>query len=965
MAEAASDPNLLEYFSECDEIIQRLSDQIRTLEKMTSGHIDVDQIYRDIHTLKGTSQLFGFQHIGQIGHVMETCLDPVRKGRILPHQKLIDALYRCLTAIEKILASLRAKRADDFGNLLYASIPELMDSSIIAAGGSLGLFRLPLLAPEFIKPVEAPSSVSLPPVNSSPDPASVATTTLISSAQPTPQPTVNPPVIPVIEPPLQSSDPLSLAAEVIPVRIKEVPVSQENHTTAPTTVGSASPASQDQSESNTTIRVPVALLDKLMTLMGEMVLVRNQVLQYANKSDQLEFHNLSQRLDVVTSEIQGEVMKTRMQPIGNILSKFQRVIRDLSRDLNKKVELTLSGVETELDKTLLEAVKDPLMHIVRNSCDHGIESGEERLAAGKPEKGTIAIRSFHEGGQVIIEITDDGRGLHREKLVNKAIEKGIITPEKAAAMSDRESFNLIFAAGFSTAAQVTNVSGRGVGMDVVKTNIEGIGGQIELKSRPGEGTTTRLKIPLTLAIVPAMIIGNRGERFAIPQVKLVELVRIDQNANNHTVEYVQGKPIYRLRGSLLPLIKLDQVLRLSRGEIAKNSVNAETKLELDFDRLPAVTNIVVLSADSLMFGLIVDEVLDTAEVVVKPLNPFLKPLAIYSGATVLGDGGVALILDVMGIAQTQNLMSEAKLHAKDEAHANSAPVHIGESQEFLLFKLNSSSRHAIPLGLVHRLEEFNKKMIEFSGEQQVVRYRNSLLPLINLNKYLNFNSPPTNSKPESDSVSVIVTQKGGKFYGIQVNEILDVLNSNAPMDDSIADRPGILGNFITETDMVVVVDILNILESLISKAPHDVTTKETQLVQNVTGKRILFAEDTTFFRRHVCTVLRRAGHTVTAVENGAEGIAILEKSNEGDFDLILSDIEMPKMNGIEFVKAIRANERLKGLPVIALTTRFSPADVEDGKRAGFNSYMEKLNPDKLLNAIAKIFEPKSDYRRYA
>ncbi len=385
-----------------------------------------------------------------------------------------------------------------------------------------------------------------------------------------------------------------------PVRPEENTMNQFSHSATPHTFQkTASPGSQDVEKAESTIRVQVSLLDRLMTLMGEMVLVRNQVLQYSNKTDDLEFLNLSQKLDVVTSELQEETMKTRMQPIGNVLNKFQRVVRDLSCTLGKKISLSLQGVETELDKTLIEAVKDPLTHIVRNACDHGIELPHTRGMNGKAETGTISIRAYHEGGQVIVEVSDDGKGLSREKLLRKAIEKGIVDPQKVDKFSDREVYNLIFSPGLSTAEKVTNVSGRGVGMDVVKSNIEKIGGIVDISSVEGEGTKITLKIPLTLAIVPAMIIRSDNDRFAIPQVKLVELVRVDLSS----IEYVQGRPVYRLRGNILPLLNLKEILG-SESIVHHNEA----------------INIVVLNSNNHFFGMIVDEILDTADIVVKPFS---------------------------------------------------------------------------------------------------------------------------------------------------------------------------------------------------------------------------------------------------------------------------------------------------------------------------------------------------------
>ena len=861
MTENKIDPALAEYLAECDELSQRIADHLRSLEK-GAGTIEViDSLYRDIHTLKGSSQLFGFRQVGELTHAIETSLEPIRKAQTNVPLDLLDLLLKGLDLIDQLIQSIKeAKQEKDSTEAVSVFLKELLQKS----------------STQIIEAIPQATAQTTPVVN-----------------QEKKEAVVPPPQAPPQAPP-------------------------------------SSPAGES-SDMSSSIRVPVTLLDKLMNLMGEMVLVRNQVLQYANQSDHLEFVNLSQRLDVVTSEIQGEVMKTRMQPIGNILSKFHRVTRDLAKELNKKIELSLIGVETELDKTLLEAVKDPIMHIVRNSCDHGIETMEDRRSAGKDAAGTITIKSYHEGGQVIVEISDDGRGLNKEKIVAKAVEKGLLSHEKAATISERDAFGLIFAPGFSTAAAVTNVSGRGVGMDVVKNNIEGIGGLVEVQSQAGKGTITRLKIPLTLAIVPAMIVRTGNERFAIPQVKLVELVRVEKGDAKESIEILQGKPVFRLRGNILPLITLREVLKLDKD-----------KQPEDLD----VTNIVVLNAEGTLVGLIVDEVQDTAEVVVKPLSHFLKSLLLYSGATVLGDGSVALILDIVGIAQKHSLHDVENTKVKTEKEESSNLL--TDEQEFLLFKLNSPTKYAIPLNLVHRLEEFNAKDIEYSGKQRFVRYRSSALPIISLNQILGF--PPSE---KTNSLPVIVTQKSSKLFGIEVDEIFDVLNTAAQLDEGFSDRPEIFGNLVTSNELIVVVDTLRILDDaakmLSVSEPTAVSSKDTAVT---TGSgSILYAEDTAFFRRHVAGVLERAGYQVTLCENGAEAIKLLEKSKSSDFDLILSDIEMPKMNGLQLAEAIRANSTWKTVPLIALTTKFNPNHVQEGKQAGFNSYLEKLKPEILLNEI--------------
>jgi len=925
------DSALQEFISEGEEIIHRVSEVLQKIEKSDSTPELLSALYRDVHTLKGNAQLFGFQKIGLLSHTMEASLDPIRELNVTIAPRLIES---CFSSLDLLLRMLKAIQNGDseknYEREVNLKVYQLIDSASNQFGAEILLTKDFMILQESIpveKPVEEIPKVvanEVKPVKVKPveiKPAEVSPTSslekLLEQKKSVPMNKK-----PELEAPKQVSKP---TAKIVEETIDQNPAKSNT----------------DVNQLDTTIRVPVSLLDRLMNLVGELVLVRNQFLQYRNEHEDLELMSLSKNLDVVTSDLQTEVMQTRMQPIGNVISKFQRVVRDIANDLKKKIDLTLEGSETELDKTLLEATKDPLTHLLRNSCDHGIEDPSERKKAGKPESGHILIRSYHEGGQVVIEISDDGKGLDSKKILAKAIEKGLINSEHGSKLQEREIFNMIFLPGFSTAKQVTSVSGRGVGMDVVKTNIEKIGGVVELSSVVNKGTTVRLKIPLTLAIVPAMLIRSGKEKFASPQVKLVELVRVEGSDPKNRIEFLQGRPMYRLRGSLLPLLDIREIIgdRFTPGK-------AE------------VTNIVVLSVEKEFFGLIVEEILDTADIVVKPLSSFLKKLSIFSGATILGDGSIALILDVMGMANSAHINTKKTASNEHGVHVLDSKKASTDIQEFLLFNLGTGVTHAIPLCLVHRLEEFEQNEIERSGEQRVMRYRDSLLPILNLYQILGYDK----KKPyqEKEKLSIIVVQRSGKNYGIEVSEIMDIVSIEDQIDDSIRDRPGILGNIIHQESVVVIVDALGVVEKVAPSGKQQSTQSAIEDIRNKNREmkskkiRVLYAEDVVFFRRHVSKVLIDAGFEITLAEDGQKALEILDASQNDQFNLILSDIEMPRMTGLELAREVRKRSRFQNIPLIALTTRFKDKDIEEGKQSGFNDYLEKLNPDKLLNSIESL-----------
>jgi two-component system, chemotaxis family, sensor kinase CheA len=559
--------------------------------------------------------------------------------------------------------------------------------------------------------------------------------------------------------------------------------------------GAISPTiSAGLSVADQSLRVDVRVLDRLMNLVGELVLTRNQILQHAGAGAAAgALAATSKRLDHITSELQEEVMKTRMQPIEAVWGKLPRIVRDLSKQIGKQVRLEMEGKETELDKSIIEAIKDPLTHMVRNSVDHGVENPAKRTAAGKPAEGRILLRAYHEGGKVTIEIQDDGGGIDPARIRAKGIEKGLVTSELAAKMSDREALNLIFAPGFSTAEQVTNISGRGVGMDVVRTNIDKIGGSVDITSRLGQGTTITIKIPLTLAIIPALVVLSGGERFAIPQINLVELVRIEKDKAATAIEDVYGAPVYRLRGHLLPLVFLNKELGLPQSEAGS-------------------VNIVVLQADDNQFGVVVDSVLDTGEIVVKPLDKQLKNLSVFAGATIMGDGTVALILDVFGLGSRAHAVGKGK----EGRHA--AAVVAGEEKEpLLLFQSPDDGRMGIPLSQVVRLEEMETSKVEGAGDVEVVQYRGEILPLVRVFQVLperrrNPRNPDAGVQP--DLLPVVVHSHGGRHVGLVVGRIIDTVEESLKLQRA-STRAGIKGCIVINGKVTEILDVEAVVRTVV------------------------------------------------------------------------------------------------------------------------------------------------------
>jgi two-component system chemotaxis sensor kinase CheA len=690
-----------------------------------------------------------------------------------------------------------------------------------------------------------------------------------------------------------------------------------------------------------------------MVQAGELVLIRNQHMLTIDEADAMS-RSIAHRLDMITSELQETIISTRMQPVGKVIDKFPRVVRDLGQSLNKQIQLSITGSNAELDKTILESLTDPLTHIIRNSCGHGIESPEERARVGKPKTGHISISAYHEAGRVNIKITDDGKGVDIDRIRTKVIEKGLKTEAELEQMSHQDLLHLVFLPGFSTMDQADDVSGRGVGMDVVKTSIEKLGGSFEFESAAGVGTTILLRLPLTLAIIPSLIVASGDYLYAIPQVSLVELVSLYDEEILTKIERADDQEIYRLRGRLLPILRLSEILarpklftRKTRSEIAEKYYRqSQELLKAHGDGTSAVSytdslNFVVLKVGNSHYGLIIDEIVGTEEIVVKPLHPAIKNLGIYSGATIMGNGKTALILDVGGIARHGGItLAERIMEERDKEFSTE------EMQTVLLFKSGPKEQLALSLPLIRRIEPFLMKNIEVIGDKEYLTVDGVSTHIIRLDKILNI-SPVI----EQEKMYLILPRHLKRPMGILMSGFIDVVDTNVDIDATSYQADGLLGTAIINNTMTLFIDIYRLVE-IVNPGSSDRSQQAMLAGKNETEemkKRILLLEDISFFRQLIKGYLEDQGYAVTAVKNGQIG---LDKMEENTFDLIISDIEMPVMDGWDFMKSVRNTLKMKDIPAIALTSLDSDDARKKAMENGFNYYEVKLDRERFLRTVA-------------
>jgi two-component system chemotaxis sensor kinase CheA len=852
----AMDDLLADFLTETHEGLTALDAALLRLERTPDDQPTLSEVFRLVHTIKGTCGFLGLSRLEAVAHAAENVLGRYREGSLPVTAAGISLILSALDRIKAIVAGLEATGAEPAGD----DVP-LIDALNDAAEGRIAAAPPP--APAAEGPADAPPEPLAEPRPTAP----------VAAAPPEPAPGEG-------------------------------------------SGGIAAPQ---------TIRVAVDVLEDLMTLVSELVLTRNQLLQLARGHHSDAFAVPLQRLSHITSDLQEGVMKTRMQPIGNAWAKLPRLVRDLSHELGKKIELDMRGAQTELDRQVLELIRDPLTHMVRNSGDHGLETPEQRRAAGKPETGRVLLNAYHEGGHIIIEVGDDGRGLPVERIRAKALANGLATEAELAQMNEREVLRFIFAPGFSTAQQVTSVSGRGVGMDVVKTNIEKIGGTVELASKEGRGTNFTIKIPLTLAIVSALIVEAGGERFALPQIGVVELVRVGGGAADAAqdgaprIERIKDAPVLRLRDRLLPLVSLAGLLRLPAPASEAEGFVA------------------VMQVGGQAFGIILDRVFDTEEIVVKPVAPILRHVTMFSGNTILGDGSVIMILDPNGIGRASGVGADAPTEDARRAANAGTGMRSNASASLLLFRAGDETPKAVPLGLVARLEDIPADRIEMSGATPVVQYRGALMPLVPVS--------PGWMRPEGTArQAVLVFTENDRAMGLMVDEILDVIDEKLDIQPG-SGRAGFIGSAVISGRVTEVLDTAWWL----SQAGDDWFRNPRPAATGAARPRLLMVEDSAFFRHLVVPALSAAGYEVMAVDGPAAALRLREEGHA--FDAVVSDIEMPDMDGIAFAKALRAGGAWEAMPLIALSSRAEPADVARGRDAGFTDYVAKYDREALLQSL--------------
>ncbi len=999
------DELVLDYLAESREHLTTIETDLLAIEQ-GGAEIDeqlVNRVFRAAHSIKGGAGFFDLLQIKELAHRTESVLDLVRSGQMTPNSEIVSILLLAFDKLRSLLQDYRESNNADISEFTAALSrltedhlhPDRKNSTekivtIQVPGGrrqlSCSAFDLDqargggktiyVIEYDLIHDIQRRAKTPLDVLNHLMKCGSLLSTafdldsagtledepanqllfdclyaTVLDSysitqildlrpeqvhrientgaAIPIEAPTAAPrataePVVTAAAPP---PEPVPEPAPVAPELRRETAVPEPRDRTARPAAPALQQTSQPTTPVETTVRLNVVLLDSLMTLAGELVLGRNQLNEAVRNGDTRGIGAGAHRVSLVTSELQEAVSLTRMQPVSSLFSKFPRLVRELASELGKEIQLKLEGGDVELDKTILEGLSDPLTHMVRNSVDHGIEPPAARIASGKPALGTVTLRAMHQAGQVMIEISDDGKGLSVEKIVASAISKGLVTADQVQAMSEYDKQALIFMPGVSTAKELSNVSGRGVGMDVVKTNLDKLGGKVEIESAPGKGSAFHIKLPLTLAIIPSLLVSDSGERFAIPQVSVGELIRIPAGQIAERIDRAGDAEVVLLRDRLVPLVNLAEALGSPRKERGAKALN-----------------VVLVDAGSFEYGLVVEDLHDTVEIVVKPMGRHLQGLRVYAGATILGDGQVAVILDVAGLAARAGL-SRASVAAVNTQKATEDTA--GELHSLLLFHNAPGERCAVPIELVTRVERVRAEQVEHLGGSRTMQYGGVSLPLVTVHDVA-----AVDDLAESQQWVVVVFDCAGRTVGLLVAEPLDMIETRLEMDTVTLRQPGVAGSALLNGATTLMLDIFELADTVRRRWPESQAVERSVVPASGGKGTVLVAEDSDFFRGQIKRLIEAVGYKVLAAEDGQAAWQLLD-DHASEISVVTTDIDMPRLDGLGLTKRIRADARFARLPVIALSTLAAEEEMARGLAIGVSEYQVKLDQSQLLESIRK------------
>lgn len=964
---------LEEFILESKQNITDVEHDLLTLEENGADQDTINRMFRAIHSMKGSSGYLQLNNILSLAHLGETLLDEIRKNvrEITPDTidallAMVDALiamfetpdlgegYDTSEVIAKLTAILEDQEKEDKNipetsatppspaNLLADVIlsPEALATLQASIKRRENLFLILLNEPVSDGTDAMQEILELGQIVSTLSPVRLLYTTVIDQEM----------LFSALSAYTESCIPLPPeTVELLMKDDKPQPPQQTAKRTAATRSGNRKTTALSRSrkksgtdsqktadkEETQMIKINAHLLDELLRFTGNMVMSRNQLLTQYDFTDNPAFSTLSQAI----TEVHRNVVQTRMLSVGSIFDRFKRVVRDLSRQLNKKIELKQQGGDMELDRTILEAFVDPLTHMIRNSVDHGIETAEERKNTQKNPIASITLRAFQESGEIIISVEDDGKGIDPERIKTIAVERGLITAQQAGTLSKQEIIMLIFEPGFSTAQQVSEISGRGVGMDVVRTNIEKIGGVIDCASELGEGTKILARLPLTKAMVTsslisALVVSVDSQRFCIPQNAVNELITVSRRDLKEKIKILQGQKVFQHRELILPLLNLKDILELEEQDNEVDSAPA-SGISLHTE----TQTLIVLQHRNNLFGIMVDDIIGIEEAVVRDMPKLVEKIGVFSGHTVLGDGRVVMIIDTNGIVERMNMSFISPAKKEDSSLPALSVGKRADRQSMIIFNYAQKEYFAVPLELVSLVEKIRREDIRTVGDRHYYPMKDNTIPLLYLDKHL----PVTPLSRNLENYNLILPSRVKYPIGVITNSKITVCDVSGKFDEKITNDKGVLGTFMHEGNLVMLLDLYSLFEC----DDPDRFYKDNDYREDA---QILIVEDSLFYRRLNATYLQAPGRELTLVGDGIEALAALRNPNNR-FDLVVSDIEMPNMDGFELIKEIRADPNLKNIPVIALTALQDDRSRERGLSLGFSEYVVKVDKDGLNESV--------------